>query len=541
MLQKSNKKSYFVTYCYLVIYMEYDFMCYKKEINFIQYKNFIKRWFIKLFANQEIRSIVRFKSYIARFFLLDLDYLRTLLEPTYKNSNNKPRDPVPLLRSLLLMTLVKETSITQWVQRLQDGKFYAILSGFEPDDVPGVGTFYDFIDRLTMVDRQFKRKKRNRRKKFNRKPSKKLKKNQKLPPKHPKITERIVEKIMKNLHLAPALGQYKIIYQFFLHCIIEKSAQMGLLGDIEKFSIAGDGTHVKTGASSYGKKICDCPKFIIKNGSKVFNKCDCSRKFSDANAVWGWDSYREQWIYGYSFYELATADTKFDLPIFFKQTQASRHDSISALVTLDVLNKLLPENYNIAEFMGDSAHDNMPTYKLLQKLGIEAFIALNERNTGNSTYKQCPINEQGTPICPAGEAMIYCGNCYGRMRTKWRCPKASKDFTEKNECQQNNYCSDSEYGRVVYTYHKDNPRMFGLIPRATDQWLNKYDKRSSVERSNKRKKIDFKLEQARVRSKEQWFVRYSLSAICQHLDAWAKTTDIDFKELCQSWQNEALA
>jgi hypothetical protein len=517
-------------------------MRYRKVMNFAQYKDFVKLYFITLFSKKETRSIVRFAPFIARFFLFDLDYLRTLLESTYQKSNNKPRDPVPLLRSLLLMTLVKETSITHWVQRLRDEKYYAILSGFDPEDVPGVGTFYDFIDRLTRVDKQFKRKQRNRRKKFKRKPSKKLKKNEKLPPKHPNITERIVDKIMKNIRFAPALGKYSIIYKFFLHCIIEKSGEMGLLGNVEKLSIAGDGTHVKTGASPYGKKICDCPKFIIKNGAKVFNKCECSRKFSDSNAVWGWDSYREQWVYGYSFYELATADTKFDLPIFFIQTQANRHDSVSGPIALDIVNKLLPGNYNIAEFMADSAHDNMPTYKLLQKLGIEAFIALNERNTGNFTYKQFPINEQGVPICPAGQAMIYCGNCYGRMRTKWRCPlKASKDFIEKDECQQNNYCSVSQYGRVVYTSHKDNPRLFAQTPRGTEQWLNKYDKRSSVERSNKRKKIDFRLEQARVRSKEHWFIRYTLAAICQHLDAWAKTTDIDFKELCQSWQDEALA
>lgn len=516
-------------------------MCYKKVMEFVQYKNFVKLWFIKLFLKKEIRSIVRFVPFVARFFLLDLDHLRNLLEPTYNKTNNKPRDPVPMLRSLLLMTMVKEPSITQWVQRMRDHKVYAILSGFDPDDIPGVGTFYDFLDRLTMLDKEFKRKKRNRRKKFKRKPSKKLKKNQKLPPKHPNIVERIVERIMKNLELPPSLGKYRIIYQFFFHCVVEKSAQMGLLGDIEKLSIAGDGTHVKTGASSYGTKVCDCPKFVIKNGNKVFNQCKCSRKFSDTNAVWGWDSYREQWIYGYSFYELVTADTKFDLPIFFIQTQANRHDSVSAPIALDILNKLLADNYNIAELMADSAHDNMPTYKLLQKLGIEAFIPLNERSTGNFTYEQCQINEQGIPICLGGEAMIYWGYCPARMRLKWRCPlKALKNFSEKIECQQNNYCSNSEYGRVVYTNHKDNPRLFTQTPRGSEQWLNKYDKRSSAERSNKRKKIDYRLEQARVRSQQHWFVRYTLAAICQHLDAWVKTTDIDFKELCQSWQDEAL-
>ena len=207
-------------------------------MTFSQYKDFVKSSLILLFKNNEIHSIVRFVPHITRFFLLDLDYLRTLLEPTYNNPHHIPTDPVPLLRSLLLMTLVKETSITNWVERLKDCKVYAILSGFSPDDIPGVGTFYDFLNRLALVDKQLKRKRRNRRKKFKRKPSKKLKKNQKLPPKHPDIVDRIVQRILRNLDKPAAWGQYKLIYQFFIHCVVEKSAQMGLLGDVEKLVIA---------------------------------------------------------------------------------------------------------------------------------------------------------------------------------------------------------------------------------------------------------------------------------------------------------------
>ncbi len=70
--------------------------------------------------------------------------------------------------------------------------------------------------------------------------------------------------------------------------------------------------------------------------------------------------------------------------------------------------------------------------------------------------------------------------------------------------------------------------------------LPRWDKRTSSERSFKRKKTDYRIEQARVRSREQWFVRFTLAAICQHLDAWAKTSTIDFKELCRSWQLEIV-
>lgn len=516
-------------------------MYFKNQLQHIQYKKFVKDHIIQLFINNEITSIVKFASLIARFFIFNLDYLRELLIPTYNNPHHIPRDPVPILRSLLLMTLVKETSITNWVYQLKINKVYAIISGFKFNDIPGVGSFYDFIYRLTMVDKELKRKQRNRRKKFKRKPTKKLKKNEKLPPKHPFVVEKMVKRIMKNLNNPPYLGDYRIIYQFFIHCVIEQSAKLGVLGDINNIFVSADGTHIKTGASSYGRKVCKCPKFIVQNGKKVFNHCDCPRRFSDHFASWGWDSYREQYIYGYTFYELTAASSPYDLPIFFIQAQAARHDSVLAPICSDLLRKMLPQKWTITKFLADSAHDNIPTYKLMDTFNYEPFIPLNDRNKDNLTYQACQVNDMGIPFCSCGEPMVYSGYCPDRMRIKWRCPlKAKKNFTKKKQCIENNFCTTSEYGRVVYTYPKINLRLFNKTPRGSEQWIKIYDKRTSSERSNKRKKIDYRIEQARVRSRQQWFVRYTLAAICQHLDAWIKTSNINFKELCQTWQDEAL-
>lgn len=69
---------------------------------------------------------------------------------------------------------------------------------------------------------------------------------------------------------------------------------MGILGDTDKFNIAGDSTCMPTHASLYGKKICDCK---LERG----HSCDCKRKFLDPSASWGWDSYKELWFYGHSF------------------------------------------------------------------------------------------------------------------------------------------------------------------------------------------------------------------------------------------------
>ena len=53
-----------------------------------------------------------------------------------------------MLHSMLLALKFKITSVTAWIKSLQVTPIYAIVSGFDPNDVPGVGTFYDFMGRL---------------------------------------------------------------------------------------------------------------------------------------------------------------------------------------------------------------------------------------------------------------------------------------------------------------------------------------------------------------------------------------------------------
>ena len=51
-------------------------------------------------------------------------------------------------RSYLLSIDFKVTSVTEWAAQLKINPLYAIVSGFEVGDTPGVGTFYDFFSRL---------------------------------------------------------------------------------------------------------------------------------------------------------------------------------------------------------------------------------------------------------------------------------------------------------------------------------------------------------------------------------------------------------
>ncbi len=85
---------------------------------------------------------------IERFWNLDLSYTDELLRSKYSVFGPKPRTPSCMHHSYLLSIDFKVHSLTDWAAQLKINPLYAILSGFSFGDTPGVGTFYDFLDRL---------------------------------------------------------------------------------------------------------------------------------------------------------------------------------------------------------------------------------------------------------------------------------------------------------------------------------------------------------------------------------------------------------
>ena len=84
---------------------------------------------------------------IERFWNLDLSETDTLLASKYSKFGPAPRTPSCMQRSYLLSIDFKVTSLTEWAAQLKINPLYAILSGFDVGNTPGVGTFYDFINR----------------------------------------------------------------------------------------------------------------------------------------------------------------------------------------------------------------------------------------------------------------------------------------------------------------------------------------------------------------------------------------------------------
>ena len=115
------------------------------------------------------------------------------------------------------------------------------------------------------------------------------------------------------------------------------SAQRGLLGDLQHLVVGGDGAALVTGASPTGRPACECRK----NGTY---KCDCARFYTDATADWGWDSYREVYYFGHTYYQHVISSQGHDLPVHVTLGPASESDFTLSLKSLDRLRKTLREH-----------------------------------------------------------------------------------------------------------------------------------------------------------------------------------------------------
>lgn len=85
---------------------------------------------------------------IDRFWNLDLSFTDEFLRDKYSVYGPRPRTPSCMQRSYLLSIDFKVSSLTDWAAQLKINPLFAILSGFEFGDTPGVGTFYDFLGRM---------------------------------------------------------------------------------------------------------------------------------------------------------------------------------------------------------------------------------------------------------------------------------------------------------------------------------------------------------------------------------------------------------
>lgn len=487
-----------------------------------EYQSYLVEKMVSFFK-VDPQNVIQYEAALSKLYMLDLDSLKALLLKSYSSTGAPAKNQPELIRSFVLMSELRFHSVTKWVKHLKHNKILCEMIGLSQEDIHEVGSYYDLMDRVWLADPTIQRESDKALHSLTRKPKKKLKKNTKQPPRRTGTVQKFVNLALegKTFKSRPEM----LMQQIFAKVGVEPTAKDGLYGDTNDISISGDGTCVNSGGSHYGKKVCDC----VKNGN--YN-CDCPRKFSDTNARWGWDSYHGQYFYGHTKYILSTYNKKLkcDLPIYLRMVEAQRHDGVSAIVALVESRELYPE-FTFTSFIGDGAHDNYATYELLDKWNMAAIIPLNETNKGNFKYPpHLKINEKGTPICMAGNEMIYWGSMRDRRRLKWRCPLV---LGKVKSCDCKDKCSPTDYGRCIYTKTSWDLRLFTKVPRGTDGWKTKMNSRTASERVNKRILNDYGLELSKTRGKKRtfwWSLVHSLNVL---LDARLKFSNVNFISLLE--------
>ena len=446
------------------------------------YQNFVVTNLRKYYPNPDALARSTW-DIIERFWNLDLSYTDELMKDKYSKFGPVPRTPSCMQRSYLLSIDFKVTSLTEWAAQVKMNPLYAILSGFEVGDTPGVGTFYDFIKRLWNSDNNHLSSHIHPIKKKVKKPKTKGTKADSME----KVTVAQLLPQLENTEFHLDEQPYSSLFKIYKHEFLDVSISKGLI-DTSSLALAGDGTPVVTSHRERKKRICDCAE-------KGITDCKCDRFFSQPDCDIGWDSSRDCYYHGYDLYMLVASDSESDLPIFPHLSCASRHDSHGFLHAFFRMKSFLPD-YKVSKLLLDSAHDAMPYYEYCRRANITPFIDLNGKGGVKLPYKNdFTIGKDGVPVCKEGRRMNHDGSEPSKYRLKFRCPLTSRKYG----CSCEHPCSESKYGRTVHVAMKDNPRLFNMPPRDSEEWKTEYNARTSAERSNKREKLDFKLEDGRHR------------------------------------------
>ena len=473
---------------------------------------------------------------------LDLEPARELLESCYSNrkGGSTPRDPAAMLRCIVLMVMLGETSFNRWAGRLKGEPELAVLAGFAPGDAPGVGTFYDFCNRLEDGPHRTKCRCRARpsdrragaRGRFRRN----LKGDQRLRKKKDKEEQARRNETKTKIHVGKALETldqavsndvHDRLNEILLRCAVIPSIRYGLLGSLEELVISGDTSPLESQAAPRGKPLCTC----FQEG---LGRCQCDRIYSDPTATWGWDHYRECFYFGFKFHVLQAKDGDTELPLHILTAPAHEPDVIMGVSAMTRLYKQLrarlPEaRIGVAVF--DKGYDATPFYRLIIRMGATPIIPLNQHNVTLVDPNNVPRDAGGTPLCPGGCPMRrHCLN-RGAGRVTFNCP--AKRPTHKNGkhvytfrpdiCPRNEPCDPgSSLGPFVTLSVEDDPRLNPPISRSTRSFSELYDMRTCAERFNSFCKVKGKVDRCPYRREHLFMINLMCQALHRHAQAWVR-------------------
>jgi hypothetical protein len=501
-----------------------------------------------------LRSIIRLDgvpdrlqsliTFALRLAIIDLEPTRPLLEECYcpRKGGRGHRDPVVVLRSFILMLMLGKTSINNWVHELKHHVELRVLSGLAPDDNPlGVATFYDFFHRL--IDGPWRPHCPH-----DERPSKLRCKRTFLRNLSKEIAERKAQtqselafasqgrvavetkKALDAIDQALPADYAQRLNEILMRVAVVPSAQAGLLGDLRRIIAASDGTTLPAHADGHGRPGCTCRA----DGTA---SCQCLRRYSDPDAMWGWDSHRKTFFFGYRLLVLAARgrvrEDHVDLPLQVTIAPANTPDVIAGVDGIVRLHKRLsmPDlKARLHAAIYDAGFDAAAFYDLHNKLGIHPLIALAQEAKTPACAQNVRRNSDGVPLCPADKAMRLHQREPGRQLI-FNCPikrparvdgkRAFKTYAA--QCPRKSLCEpNSTMGPIVRLRLDGDPRMNLSIPRGSPEFRQLFKNRTGTERFNSTFKSRDNIPNGAYRRQHLMLAAAVAHAVDRHADARLK-------------------
>lgn len=404
-----------------------------------------------------------------------------------------------MFRSFLLMILMKEHDIKQWVRRTRESLFIGVLCGFKPGAAPGIGTYYDFEDRIVRgkfrpgITAEIRKNGPKGRYLRNLKEEKEAKKEARKLKKefnpHDSQSDSLVTELLKNAEKPRPDGLRKVLGDFLFTAAVIPSVEHGLITGTEKLTVHGDGSVQETAASARGKSVCGCKE-----------KCECQKSCTSDTAAWCYSSVHSAYKFGDRFYHIVLTQNGHGFPLLTIMPGGNESDYTLSLEAFDTLLKIIREhklNMNIGIFAGDGHHDSYAHYRYFAEKDVVPVVPLCENSVKNPAVSaengKTVFSGDGIPLCPHGKPMrrhifnkrkqTHVYSCPAKRNTH-RGGKSVYVF-HAGDCPQKADClTGSSLGPFVYVKQETDPRLYPPIPRNSKKYKEIMNLRSGSERLN---------------------------------------------------------
>lgn len=463
---------------------------------------------------------------------LDLTPAHTLLESCYSPVTLRtPRAPLCMVRLLLLMLLRGVTSITTWVDTLRGSPLLAVLTGFDPDDIPGVGTIYDFKNRL--VNGPYRkpcehvtRPADDLKKRHTRHLKDKTDDRHDSPPLYHSQSEALAADLLAHADV-PRPRTFETIMEDLLALTgILPSIEAGLFASRDHLNLSGDGSPLETAASPHGTPTCDCSP-----EDRMAKRCPHPRSYTSGTAQWYFSTGKNRYVFGDRYDHLGAHIPGHDLPMLTVMGEGNEADFTLSLKGLDdvlKMNQELSLGFTAATFAGDMHHDTYAFYDYADQKGIKTVIPLRDNAKEASLphlegRPDLTLDPDGPPRCLGGCPLKWHHFDTRKHTHVYTCP--AKRMTHRNgkavyvfhpeDCPNTGECCPtSTMGPYASLKPQDDRRFYPEIPRNSKRFNTLYAERTTTERLNDLND-DYRLDR-RSRNAAYGLIKVTLANIVEH-------------------------